>query len=85
MVKGIASIAFFNPGAGFLKTLASNSKDLMIIAEDFKHLADQYTIVSFWEEDILIRSKFKALVGSINFRSPNESLFFRLFRNTLHS
>lgn len=85
MVKGIASIAINNPGAGFLKTLTRNSKELTIIAEDFIHLAAQYSIFSFWEEDKLVRLGFRALVSSINFRSTYASLFFRLFRNALHS
>ena len=85
MVKGIASIAFYNPGARFLKTLTRNSRDLMTIAEDFRHLADQYSIVSFWEEDISTRGGFRAVVSSTNFLSAIGGLFFRSFRNTLHS
>jgi hypothetical protein len=75
MVKGIASVAFYNPGAGFVESLASNSKDLMIIAEDFRHLADQYSIISYWEGDILIKPGFRGLVGSINLPQLREQEF----------
>jgi hypothetical protein len=55
MVTGMASVAFPFPRNGeFLKALSRNSKDLMAISEDFRPLAKEYSIVNYWEEDIIL-------------------------------
>jgi hypothetical protein len=54
MVTGIAQAAFpYQKEGKFLESLRRNSKDLMAITEDFVPLSEEYSIVSFWEEDIV--------------------------------
>jgi hypothetical protein len=54
MVTGIALAAFpYQKKGELLESLRRNSKDLMAITEDFVPLSEEYSIVSFWEEDIV--------------------------------
>jgi hypothetical protein len=53
LMTGIASAAFLKPKKEFIRALKQNSRELEVISEDFRPLAERYSIVSFWEEDML--------------------------------
>ncbi|KAK5652117.1 hypothetical protein OQA88_10759 [Cercophora sp. LCS_1] len=68
-ISGIAQTAVSKPGAKLIKTLETNSPDLLKISEDFGPLAPKYAITSFYEENAhpttsnLVVSKMSAVLG----------------------
>ncbi|KAK3934026.1 hypothetical protein QBC46DRAFT_400786 [Diplogelasinospora grovesii] len=69
LITGIVSTTIGRPPSEFLKTLRSNSEGLMKISEDFRPIAKNYAIASFYEEHVhrvlghLIVEKTSAVMG----------------------
>ncbi|KAI9155676.1 Ankyrin-3 [Paramyrothecium foliicola] len=51
MLARVASVAFLRPVRGLIKDLRNNSGLLMDVSEDFRSIANEYKIVSFYEAD----------------------------------
>lgn len=57
MIGAIVSATLGSPRSRLVKALKPNSKDLMQLAEDFRPLAKNYAIASFYEEHVLRPAK----------------------------
>ncbi|KAK0708684.1 Alpha/Beta hydrolase protein [Lasiosphaeris hirsuta] len=69
LITGIISTTIGRPPSEFLQTLQTNSEGLMKISEDFRPIAKNYAIASFYEEHVhrvlghLIVEKTSAVMG----------------------
>jgi len=52
LISGVISTTIGRPPSEFLKTLQTNSHGLMKISEDFRPIAKNYAIASFYEEHV---------------------------------
>jgi hypothetical protein len=63
MLARIAYVSLLNPASGYIKDLRNNSSLLMDVSEDFRSIASQYRIISFYEADKLPRINSVVLSG----------------------